>query len=320
MNIKKLSIIIPCYNIEKYITRCIESIIPQVNSAIEVLVINDGSTDSSRQILSKLEEKYKNVFSVRDFSNGGLATARNRGIENTVGEYLWFIDGDDFISSEAIDTLLNVIDKTDADMIAFNHSENTENGINKIDNYQKGTFSITEFLRLGSRHFAWNKIYKRKIFSKYRFIDGLRNIEDFVFNLSISPAICNVETLNKYLYIYECTNSSSISRDRSPRHLIQLTQETFKAHKILTEKFADINDSALRKLWIEQLTTSYAGHIFSLLRFYNCRMVCRAINVYKNWGVYPFPYTGNYRQNVFSFFVNHKQLWPLYKLVRMVVE
>jgi len=320
MNIKKLSIIIPCYNIEKYITRCIDSILPQINKDVEVVVINDGSTDESRLILSNLEIKYQNVFSIVDYPNGGLATARNRGIENTVGEYLWFIDGDDFISDGSINTLLEAIGRTDADVIAFNHSENTENGIIKINNYQKSVISIAEFLRLGSRHFAWNKIYKRNIFSKYRFIDGLRNIEDYVFNLSVSPVIHKVETLDEYLYIYECTNISSISRDRSPRHLIQLTQETFKAHKILTKKFAEINDLELKRVWAEQLTTSYAGHIFSLLRFYNCRMVCRAIDIYKNWGVYPFPYTGNYRQNIFSFIVNHKRLWPFYRLVRKVLR
>jgi len=320
MNTKKLSIIIPCFNIEKYITRCIDSILPQINNEVEVVVINDGSTDGSRQTLSNLEKKYQNVFIVRDYPNGGLATARNRGIEATVGDYLWFIDGDDFISDGSIHTLLETIGNTDADVIAFNHSENTENGILKINNYQRGKYSITEFLRLGSRHFAWNKIYRRNIFSGYRFIDGLRNIEDFVFNLSVSPAIHKVETLNEYLYIYECTNISSISRDRSPRHLIQLTQETFKAHKILTKEFAKINDSELKRVWTEQLTTSYAGHIFSLLRFYNYRMVCRAIETYRNWGVLPFPYTGNYRQNVFSFIVNHKQLWPIYKLVKKVIK
>jgi len=312
----KLSIVIACYNIEAYIERCLRSILPQLSGDVEVVVINDGSTDRSREILCGLAKEHDGMFRVVDFPNGGLATARNRGLELTTGEFLWFIDGDDFIENEAIPILLDTISDGGADIIAFNHSVKTATGICDVRNYNDRFMTGSEFLSTGSRLFAWNKVYRRGLFDDFRFQDGLRNIEDFVFNLSVSPCVKSVRTISQSLYVYERTNVGSISMDRSPRHLIQLSQETFRAHEILRNRYVQVEDPDLKSVWRRLLTTSYAGHIYSLLRFYNCRMVKRAIGIYKEWGVYPFPYSGNRRETVFSFFVNHPILWPAYKVLK----
>lgn len=316
----KLSIIVACYNIDRYIRRCIESILPQLTKEVELVIINDGSTDDSKAILQSLASTTGN-FKILNFNNGGLATARNRGIDNTTGEYLWFIDGDDFIMKDSVETLLKVIERTQSDIIAFNHYDNTNNGLILKSFYSTYEYNIYDFLKNRNKHFAWDKIYKRNLFSKVRFVDGLRNIEDFVFNLSVSPAVNKVTTIDQPLYVYECTNGSSISRDRSSRHLIQLTRETFKAHDVLLENFRNIEMiPQLRNVWEDQLATSFAGHIFSLLRFYNCRFVRRAISQYKTMGVYPFHYSGNYRQIIFTFFINNPCLWPIHKIVSFAIK
>lgn len=315
----KLSIIVACYNIEQYIERCISSILPQLSSETELIVINDGSTDSSPQILKELHSKSP-IFIIRDYENGGLATARNRGLKEAKGEYVWFVDGDDYILDCAVCKLLETIAETNCDIIAFNHAQNTHDGIvNKYD-YKWAEFDISDFLLINSRHFAWNKIYSRRLFESFRFVDGLRNIEDYVFNMSVSVNVKSVQTLPDVLYVYEQTNLHSISRDRSLRNLVRLANETYKAHKILINQLPNVSDVRLHRVWTKSLNTSYAGMIFSLFRFYNCKRVKSGIQFYKSIGVYPFKYCGNYREKSLVLIANNKIFWPFAHLLKLVLK
>ncbi len=315
----KLSIIVPCYNIERYIKRCIESILPQITNETELLVINDGSTDSSLDILKSLSDNDKRLH-VSSFPNGGLATARNRGIEIANGLYYWFVDGDDYVLPGAIDKLINTIDSSKADIIAFNHAINTQLGIVNLIDYTEKVCGAIEYMSATSRYYAWNKIYSAKLFERFRYQDGLRNIEDYVFNLSISVDINEVKIIPDILYVYEQTNLNSISNNRSPRHMFQLASETYKAHTILMSQYQSISDIKLKKFWEKSLNTSFAGMIFSLFRFYNCRNLKRGINFYKSLGVYPFKYTGNYREKMFVAIANNKPLWPLAHILKRVIH
>lgn len=315
----KLSIIVPCYNIEKYIRRCIESILPQLSADTELIVINDGSTDNSLAILNTIAYGEKNII-IQSFPNGGLATARNRGIDIAKGKYYWFVDGDDYIQPEAIRILLNRINKNEADIIAFNHAINTHKGIDYVIVYTERKCDVVEYMSVNSRYFAWNKIYSSKLFKKFRFQDGLRNIEDYVFNLSVSIDVSNVSIIPDVLYVYEQTNLSSISKNRSPRHMFQLASETYKAHEILMRQYPTIKDEKLKQLWAKSLNTSFAGMIFSLFRFYNCRNVKRGIDFYRTLGVYPFKYTGNYKEKALVAIANNKPLWPLAHIIKNFIH
>lgn len=309
----KLSIVVACYNLENYITRCINSILPQLGDECELVIINDGSTDCSKDIAEQLVNNTQNA-SVISYPNGGLATARNRGIDSTQGDYLWFIDGDDFIRPGAIDTILGVISKQKSHIVAFNHTIHQSVCDVPVIEFKHRSMSMAEFLSIGSRHYAWNKIYHRSLFTNTRFIDGLRNIEDFVFNLCVSNDVESVTTIQDNLYVYEGTNLSSISMNRSLRHLRQLSDETFKAHKVLLNRYPTVSNPKLKAVWDDLLATSYAGHIFSLVRFYNCRTVKDAIAIYKTWGIYPFAYHGNIKTRLFTFFVNNPITWPFAKV------
>ena len=97
---EKISIIVPVYNVENYLERCVESILKQTYTNFELLLINDGSTDRSLDILKKYKEKYPEITKIIDKKNGGLSSARNAGIRDAKGEYLSFIDSDDIIYSK----------------------------------------------------------------------------------------------------------------------------------------------------------------------------------------------------------------------------
>lgn len=108
---KKLSIIVPVYNTEKHLKKCFDSIINQNNSEIEVVVINDGSTDNSEVIIKEYTEQYKDVFKYYKKDNSGVADTRNFGIEKATGEYIMFLDSDDYIDKKLYDNIKKYIDE-----------------------------------------------------------------------------------------------------------------------------------------------------------------------------------------------------------------
>ena len=120
--VSKISIIVAVYNVEKYLKRSLDSILNQSYKNIEVIIVNDGSTDNSRNICEKYAELYSNIKVIHK-ENGGLSSARNIGIENATGEYIGFVDSDDYISSNMFEEMYNRIIESDSDIAisSFNY-------------------------------------------------------------------------------------------------------------------------------------------------------------------------------------------------------
>lgn len=110
MNTGLVSIVVPCYNIEKYIERCINSIINQTYKNLEIIAVNDGSKDNTLNILNRLKLKEPRL-KVLNYENHGLSFARNRGIEQAQGQYIMFVDGDDFLNENIVNELLNTLEE-----------------------------------------------------------------------------------------------------------------------------------------------------------------------------------------------------------------
>lgn len=125
----KLSIIVPIYNVEKYIEKCILSLVNQDFSDYEIIVVNDGSPDESASIVNELKKKYPNILLFHK-KNGGLSSARNFGLTKAKGEYVWFVDSDDWIESNIISLLYKHVKEFDLDCLWFDHNQINEN--NKI--------------------------------------------------------------------------------------------------------------------------------------------------------------------------------------------
>lgn len=150
----KVSIIIPVYNVEKYLARCLDSCINQTFSDIEMVCVNDGSTDSSLNILeqyAKLDSRIKIIQQ----ENGGLSSARNTGVENAKGEYILFLDSDDFISNIAIELLVANIERNGSDVVLFdylkfykNHKKDVRVIINHINEYKDKCFNLSDLKSL----------------------------------------------------------------------------------------------------------------------------------------------------------------------------
>lgn len=117
---KKLSIIIPVYNVEKYVGRCLESCLDQdlPKDEYEIIVVNDGTQDNSVQVIEKYIKPENNVTLIHR-ENGGLSAARNTGLKHAQGEYVWFVDSDDWIEKDSLSKLIQYIKKYDLDVFRF---------------------------------------------------------------------------------------------------------------------------------------------------------------------------------------------------------
>lgn len=124
---RKVSIIVPTYNGEKYIKKCVESIMNQTYSNIEIIIVNDGSTDSTKKIIEELKRK-DNRIKLYSNKNKGVSFSRNFGIDKSTGEYIFFVDSDDHIKPNTIEIMMDIIKKYDCDVVRCNYMVEKEDG------------------------------------------------------------------------------------------------------------------------------------------------------------------------------------------------
>lgn len=223
----KVSIIIPAYNVEKYIERCVSSALSQTLKDIEVIVIDDGSTDNTYNKISKFNDD-RLIFIHQD--NAGVASARNRGIKLATGEYIGFIDGDDYVDSKMFELLYTVARSTDADIVNAKCSIVPENSCNIRSFYQSIDLqNYTDFTvysdhelhsiiqKANSRRMLWfavKGIYKSKMVreNSILFPTDLDLGEDTLFVLQCYLCSNVMASVNKQLYYYVQRNGSATKK------------------------------------------------------------------------------------------------------------
>ena len=213
-----ISIIVPAYNVEKYIKACLDSIIIQTYSNFEVIVINDGSTDQTKKMLNEYESNPK----IRIFSqeNGGLSAARNQGLKLANGELVCFVDSDDSVKSDYLEKLVApFIEDVDVDITVCGYQEKFENSvINHVLKSQKITGrKATEDLLIKQQDFnvlAWNKLYRKSLFSDYKIEYPVRQIhEDNLTTYKLFFHAQKIVYISDELYVYQRTHSE-ITKNR----------------------------------------------------------------------------------------------------------
>lgn len=210
----KISIIVPVYNSQNTLRRCIESMMAQDESVCEILLINDGSTDNSLKICKEYEAKDSRIH-VIDKKNQGVSEARNTGLLYARGEYIQFVDSDDFVEPDMCKVLLQEMEKGDADLCicGFHHLFAGRDVVKKCGEYvctmEYGEFA-NQFILLyqqGFLNMPWNKLYKKELITDY-FDTDLSLGEDLIFNLSYLENIKEksehplIVTIPETLYFY----------------------------------------------------------------------------------------------------------------------
>lgn len=176
-----ISIIVPVYNVEKYIHRCLDSILAQSYNNIEIIVVDDGSTDHSGEICDHYAKANKRIKVIHQ-SNAGLSEARNRGICVANGSYLVFVDSDDYILPEMVQTAYEQLQKDDTDLVIVDYNlvnEDMENLMEKRSfTLEEGVFlpgQVLEKMSIEDCYYyvvAWNKLYRRELFADLKFPRG----------------------------------------------------------------------------------------------------------------------------------------------------
>lgn len=199
-----ITVIVPCYNIEKYIERCIESIENQTYKQIEIIVVDDGSKDKTVEILNKLKAQYSNISIYQNDKNRGAAYARNFAIKKSKGKYIGFVDSDDYISENYYEKLMQKAVEEDADLVTTDIEMLFENSNQKPILSKACINKVTKFNLVNNQLAAspCNKLIKKELIQKYPFLEGKMN-EDVA---SILPAIVNAKKIAytdevKYYYI-----------------------------------------------------------------------------------------------------------------------
>ena len=191
---EKITVIVPVYNVEHYLDKCLDSLINQTYKNLEIIVINDGSTDNSGIICQEYAQKDNRIIYIEK-ENGGLSDARNVGLDKMTGSYVTFIDSDDWVESDYVEVLYNKLIEYRADIAVGNYCKFNESDSNFYfhisGNYFEKLYdnvSIVDCLNDSNRLLnsalivAWGKIYRKEIISNFRFPVG-RVTEDAVFNL-----------------------------------------------------------------------------------------------------------------------------------------
>lgn len=216
----KLSIIVPVYNIASFIIPCLQSII-QVNLGVdeyEVIVINDGSTDNSLELVTDFASEFTQI-KIFSQENKGLGSARNLGIENASGEYIWFVDGDDLVNSEYVSSALQVATQLDLDVLAFNFQPVNEKGnpdkwIDFKLQYKDGfTHTGAEFYYLNyAKSYIWLYFFRRDIFQKNNLVfESSIKMQDGEIMPRIMLHALSVKYLDKKLIKYRYRHNSAVN-------------------------------------------------------------------------------------------------------------
>ena len=246
MPIIKVSVIVPIYNVEKYLSTCIDSIQNQSLQDIEIILVNDGSPDNSGVIADEYAKHDKRIKVIHKI-NGGLSSARNAGIQIAQGEYLSFIDSDDWIEKEMMEKMYLEAKKHNSDVVisgmVVEYPKEDRKVIDNIEETEKAiNTELGEFFwklhKYKLSNYACNKIYKRSVISSNNllFIDDAMPAEDLFFNLSFFKKATSALVLDEAFYHYMRRDEHSILSSYQ-KDLIKVETQRRKAYKEFFEHF-----------------------------------------------------------------------------------
>lgn len=237
----KISIIVPAYNAAEYISRCIESIIRQTESDFEILIVDDGSTDSTGQICKEFQACDSRV---RYFyqNNCGVARARNLGLKNARGKYITFADADDWLEKDSFKICLGYLQNSHADILKFGYYIDHENGectsvsLDSPKLFFSDNCDILEFTDKTKYYaYVWNAFINKEIIGDILFEDDLNWLEDQIFGYRCFLKSRSTLFVPDRLYHYTWWASGSLSDVKNPQVIFRAASLEFEIKRILTE-------------------------------------------------------------------------------------
>ena len=273
-----ISVIIPIYNAEQYLQRCIESVINQTYRNIEIILIDDGSVDDSYSICAYYAGTDKRIHAFRTENHGGGA-ARNYGINRAKGTFISFVDADDFIDKNMLEAMAEAITGNNTDLAMCSVKQvKIKNKIlidEKLYQVHEGVFDKKSYLEFFEEYYPnvvfctqGNKLYRTSYINKYtlRYDEHAKNNEDVLFNFDVYEKIRSISVINKSFYTYVIENPLSISsadeRDLFPIY----TKSYFRAVKFLKKEDIYIeNKWFIENYYVDQIINCFIRYYYSFI-------------------------------------------------------
>lgn len=310
---EKLSILIPAYNVEQWLSRCLNSILAQNTEDVEIIIVDDGSTDNTLQCAKKFSAKW-NKIKVFSKNNEGVGAARNFLLDKAQGEYIWFVDSDDYIVDGCLISILAEL-SGDLDLLSVAY-----NDVQQRLFEGKGIDYIKEHLING---YLWSKIIKRKIIEEasIRFESKRCSQEDWFFLMHVYPLLTYVKQIPLKAYVYCDDNKQSVMRGIGVEHKKKLVADSLETICNFKVFINEIRNEPYVEVYEQWMNTSVAGFLYSLFPLdYSLNEIKRDIEKFRERGIYPVGKTGKNKIDLFLKVVNHEGLYlflvKLYRILR----
>ena len=250
---EKISVIVPVYNVEQYLERCVDSIINQTYKNLEIILVNDGSTDNSGQLCDELAKKDDRIRVIHK-KNGGLSDARNVGIDEAEAELVGFIDSDDYIDEDMYEVLINNLKAANADLSMCGHYD-VYNNVPESQVSDKKTWELStqEAIKMVMEAkilsvTAVNKLYKKSLFSELKFEIG-KIAEDAFIMIKLLDKCNKIVATNekKYYYVHR---ENSITTQKFSLKFLNVIEAYEQNKEIILEKYPELKEVAqMRMNW-----------------------------------------------------------------------
>lgn len=259
-----VSIIVPMYNVEKYIEKCITSLLEQTYKNCEIIIVNDGSEDKSSEIVEKIATQNGNIKIINQ-KNSGVSVARNTGIENANGDYIIFVDADDYLAKDFVEYMVKLIKMNNSEFAYSisnfkkeNEKETQNEFIKEISNEESVGLLLSPDVTVG----CWNKIYKRDMLIKNNifFRTDLFYGEGLFFIINVSKYAKNITIGNRKVYYYRRNNENSATT----LFKIEKYYNGEKSLNLIGEKI-NLNNDYIKSMYLLHISTFYLGAIIKII-------------------------------------------------------
>lgn len=304
----RLSILVPAYNVEGWVTRCLDSIFNQDVPSVEVVVVDDGSSDATYRVIEEYARQHVNLRLFHKH-NEGVGAARNYLLDKACGEFIWFVDSDDYIAEGALLHILSELNSMiDLLSVSYNGGVFTPFKGSAIEYIQKGYIN----------GYLWTKIIRRSVIedAHIRFDPKRYSQEDWFFLMQVYPLLGNIKQITLQAYVYCDDNENSVMREAHAEHTrrnVADSRETICNFKRFIDSHRDQSYSRAYELW---MNFSAAGYLYSLFPIdYAMEEIKSDIKIFREKGVYPVGKTGRRKADLFLRLANHEKIYLL--LIRL---
>ena len=258
---KKVSVIIPVYNVAVYLPECLDSVLGQTYPNLEIILIDDGSTDGSSKICDSYAENDDRIKLIHQ-KNKGAANAKNAGLEVVSGSYITFLDSDDYVDPQWIERMVSALEASEADVsecnfyIEYTDHSDCGNGDAFCNNVFTGREYMAQYLDLWSNSLFWNKLFKAELTEEIRFRNERRCIDDEFYTYKVVGMAKKIARIPAILYHYRQRKSGAIL---SNKNALQRTED---ALEVLEERYWWISNR------FPELKTYYLSHDIRSLQYF----------------------------------------------------